>query len=263
LLRLYRRFGAVPSVIIVTVASTLLSGAITTVALVVLDSASHLPMALAFAVGLPVLISPVAMWMFASLINELERTNALLNAAATTDSLTSIVNRRGFFERVELALRTEPGNVLVAMVDLDNFKALNDRFGHQFGDLALQAAAAALTDIVGVHGFAARIGGDEFAVFASGDGDTLLAVRRRLLDLRRVDIDGVHSVGLSAGVSERQGSDSLEGLLSRADRALYANKFDLNARSDVSVLQVLGTQIEIPTPDDLRAAGAQQQTGSR
>lgn len=83
--------------------------------------------------------------------------------AARRDPLTGLLTREPFEKRAARLLRSGP--CAVAMVDLDGFKAVNDRFGHAAGDAAIRAAGASLTAVAHErHGVAARLGGDEFAV---------------------------------------------------------------------------------------------------
>ncbi len=150
--------------------------------------------------------------------------------SAVTDSLTGILNRRGFEECLEQALADAqesrmPLSVLV--IDCDDFKELNDRAGHEFGDSLLCEIADALGGALPDGAVAARLGGDEFVVMLPGasadDADALGA------QIRRVLAEGLMDAGfplrISAGVSTYpfDGAGST-ALLRAADQALYAAK---------------------------------------
>jgi diguanylate cyclase (GGDEF)-like protein len=105
------------------------------------------------------------------LIAELRHRLRVEREASRTDPLTGLPNRRGFYERVDLLLavaRRSRAPVALAFIDLDNFKVVNDRHGHQTGDRALTTLAEILKRQVRATDLAARLGGDEFAVFLMG-----------------------------------------------------------------------------------------------
>jgi diguanylate cyclase (GGDEF)-like protein/PAS domain S-box-containing protein len=149
------------------------------------------------------------------------------------DALTGLANRRAFTERLEEALaRSGRTGVPVGLIvlDLDDFKPVNDTHGHQAGDEVLVAFAGRLSDGIRTTDLAARIGGDEFAVIVEdgGDGEEVSALARRLDDAIRAPIairPGVEcriraSMGLA---SSRAGGDADE-LLREADQHLYVGK---------------------------------------
>jgi len=146
----------------------------------------------------------------------------------TTDSLTGMFNRGAFFQRsFELCRRAEEGGKLSAiMVDIDHFKRINDDHGHDIGDQAICAVAQELM----VEGaLVGRLGGEEFAVLCDSMG---LAEAERLADKLRDRLAGLvieaHgakiSLTCSFGVSAWQNGDGIDGLLKRADMALYEAK---------------------------------------
>src|SRR5687767_2983590 len=93
---------------------------------------------------------------------------ALLESIATSDELTGLMNRRGFFEAFSRELdrvnRGQSGNGLVILIDLDNFKPINDTYGHPAGDAALKLVARTLAADIRKMDVAARLGGDEFVL---------------------------------------------------------------------------------------------------
>ncbi|MBU6423410.1 MAG: GGDEF domain-containing protein [Chloroflexota bacterium] len=146
---------------------------------------------------------------------------------ALTDPLTGLRNRRAFEEALTVAYE-QRRPFAVVYIDLDGFKAINDRYGHDAGDKALQHAAAALLRSVREIDTAARLGGDEFALLLAGtDEPSAERVARRALDeLRSVPRDHPEWSGLDASFGVAAGSDAQDAhaLLDRADKAMYAAK---------------------------------------
>ena len=145
-----------------------------------------------------------------------------LQHMARTDDLTGLPNRRHWEEQLprELSRATrELQPVCVAMLDLDHFKDFNDRNGHQAGDRLLRTASAAWRAELRPYDILARYGGEEFSVILPGCGidDGLKLVER----LRSVTPEGE---SCSAGLAVWDGDEEAEGLVGRADAALYRAK---------------------------------------
>jgi diguanylate cyclase (GGDEF)-like protein len=140
---------------------------------------------------------------------------------ARTDALTGVPNRRAWDDELpmELARAARSGRQLcAALLDLDHFKAYNDRHGHQAGDRLLKAAAAAWQGRLRKTDLLARYGGEEFAVLLPdcGLGNAMEIAER----LRTAQPEGTCSIGVAAW----DGRESATELVARADRALYAAK---------------------------------------
>lgn len=150
------------------------------------------------------------------------------SALARTDSNTGLPNGRAFRERAEVELRR--GTPLAVLyIDLDNFKAFNDRLGHAAGDDILCEVARILRESVDEDDLAARIGGDEFAVLLCCDVDDLRV--RRVSDAISEQIASIASVygdlgfGATIGVAFfHESPQSAEELLRSADDAMYRGK---------------------------------------
>jgi diguanylate cyclase (GGDEF)-like protein len=147
------------------------------------------------------------------------------------DTLTGLANRALFRDRLNHALalhRRDRGGLAVLFLDLDDFKAVNDRYGHATGDRLLRDVANRLSAAVRDGDTVARLGGDEFAVLLEGAGDPVETAQGLLEVLRRpYDLDGrTVTVGASVGLvdaAEHTGSTA-EWLVRRADAAMYAGK---------------------------------------
>jgi diguanylate cyclase (GGDEF)-like protein/PAS domain S-box-containing protein len=157
-----------------------------------------------------------------------------LRYAASHDPLTGVANRARFHDRLEhaleLAARRPGAGCSVLMVDLDDFKPVNDLYGHAAGDALLVEVARRMRACVRPADTVARLGGDEFAILLEGLGDqkSAQAIAERLVAAvaEPHEFEGHRlSCGASVGIVLADGSvDDAEELLDRADRAMYAAK---------------------------------------
>ncbi|MFG1428479.1 ABC transporter substrate-binding protein [Roseixanthobacter glucoisosaccharinicivorans] len=164
------------------------------------------------------------------------RLQSRLSKLAATDDLTQVLNRRRFLELAgdAFARARAAGTALsVAVMDLDDFKAVNDSHGHAAGDEVLQAVARAVSDMIGTTAVFARTGGEEFALlFAGFSQEATLAscerIRARIAELRvRAPCGDVISLTISVGVAGMGADDeTFDAMLARADSALYMAKKD-------------------------------------
>ncbi|MGX6607538.1 putative bifunctional diguanylate cyclase/phosphodiesterase [Micromonosporaceae bacterium Da 78-11] len=143
------------------------------------------------------------------------------------DTLTEIANRSLFAEKVTAQLATG-GDFQLALIDLDDFKVVNDRLGHGTGDALLKAVSRRLHSVLRPQDTVARLGGDEFTLLLPGLGahETDAVMRRLLLTVQQpLLVDGQDLVArISVGVTVNQAGDTPEELLRRADVAMYAAK---------------------------------------
>jgi two-component system, cell cycle response regulator len=147
---------------------------------------------------------------------------------ADTDGLTGVANRRIFDVTLARELqrsRRESGSVSLVLLDVDHFKAFNDRHGHLAGDEALQAVARALEQANRGFDLVARYGGEEFAVILPGcSAEESLPVAERLRQVVR-GLEPATPITLSVGVSTfPDDADDADSLVKAADDALYASK---------------------------------------
>ncbi len=164
---------------------------------------------------------------------ERERSEERIRHLLDHDPLTGLPNRRLLMDRIEQALaraRREGGGVAVMMIDLDDFKSVNDRFGHPAGDELLRLVARRLREALRDTDTVARMGGDEFAVVAAGlnaTGDALVLARKlhaRATAPARLEAgETVVGIGIGVALFPADGATAVD-LLKRADLALYAVK---------------------------------------
>ncbi len=161
------------------------------------------------------------------------------------DELTSVLSRSAFFKLTDILMESEPDDLLVlCLLDLDGFKEINDTYGHQVGDMAIQKTGQVLLETLGITfgekwsytdrvipegtSFAGRLGGDEFICLIRGlnDTDEVKAKVHEILDnlnaQRFENIEGLHSsFGLTVITKEDR---NIDGPYQRADDALYESK---------------------------------------
>jgi diguanylate cyclase (GGDEF)-like protein len=182
------------------------------------------------------------------------RQQVALRDLAIRDPLTGLLNQSGFRARVDRRLTQGHAEDSLAVIDIDHFKQVNDRWGHPFGDSYLTLIAEGLVAGLGPDAIVGRIGGDEFAALlpSSGPDAALAAIRAARLRIQEAMAGlgkanlGRLSIGLSAMADAPE--RTFEALYQRADVALYASKdrgrnttsvfsHDLNSRYNLRVLR--------------------------
>lgn len=160
---------------------------------------------------------------------ELEHVNASLEQLATTDPLTSVLNRRKLNElmdkEIERCRRYERGAAVI-LFDLDDFKTINDHHGHEMGDVVLKTVCATVSEVIRNTDFLGRWGGEEFLIVST---ETSEQEARRLAERIRKQIARRHvtealEVTVSVGVTAIRPDDTLKSLITRVDHALYSAK---------------------------------------
>ena len=161
---------------------------------------------------------------------EVRKRTAQLEHMATTDELTGLFNRREIMRilDVEIArINRQHTPLSIMMLDLDHFKSINDSFGHQSGDRALEHVATLFKQLVRSTDFAGRIGGEEFLIILP---DTALSNSHELAE--RIRLTTANTTGntvtpactVSIGIAQLREGDTLQSLIQRADEALYQAK---------------------------------------
>ena len=171
-----------------------------------------------------------------------------LDIKSSFDSLTDLLNRGRFFSIAEKVLLIKPKEeyIAVCLVDLDSFKQINDKLGHQMGDKVIQTTGKIISETIDSKGIykanritsswdltmpysiSGRLGGDEFIILVRGKEkreDILPMLQSMLERLNAVRFDSINGIQASIGVTEiEDGESDMDGAYSRADSALYESK---------------------------------------
>jgi diguanylate cyclase (GGDEF)-like protein len=232
-----RRFGLWPVVVAVTLISVLASLAIAMVVHVFVLNEPMPPAAWLLSIGCPLILAPTMSTGSFALLLKLDLAHERLRLISDTDFLTGVYNRRYFMDRLrDEAERNARGGLpfSVALIDVDNFKAVNDQHGHLAGDEVLCALATVCRAQVRNMDTFARFGGEEFAVLlpqtdARQAAQWLERVRQAVADLHVELATGSLNITVSIGVAcpeaaAVQPTVQIDAALRMADEALYRAK---------------------------------------
>ncbi|MAT16438.1 MAG: hypothetical protein CMJ46_14340 [Planctomyces sp.] len=185
---------------------------------------------------------------------ELEQRNQELTQQAVRDVLTGIYNRKFFDESLhkEIARAVRSASTIgVIFIDIDNFKKLNDTYGHQFGDEVLKKVAALVDETLRTTDVLGRYGGEEFVALITQPttkGLSIVAERlRAAVEQMHILFNGRHvpvtiSVGACIGMPQRSSENTAERLVTEADAAMYDSK--RNGRNQVHIRSIIDPQQE-------------------
>jgi diguanylate cyclase len=164
-------------------------------------------------------------------VEQLRAELAVAQGLASRDPLTGLLNRRGYDQQLQRAGAQPGGENCLLIVDIDQFKAINDAHGHMLGDKVIIAVARALHTCAGTRGPTARIGGEEFsAVLLNTAGEVAVRIAEQVRAavergrIRRSDSESIGGVTVSIGIACSREAEPFESLMLRADRALYQSK---------------------------------------
>ena len=183
--------------------------------------------------ALLIFIAALVMQGFAILMLVNDDLQKKMLALAEYDELTGLLNRRGMANRfkrlLDRARRDGAPQINLAIIDMDHFKAINDRLGHAAGDQVLIELAKRLQELVRPNDLCVRMGGEEFAVFWTGvpaDMAAAMAERIRLaISIRPFQTrEGLLRCSVSIGLCRMKPEESLDDFIDRADQALYMAK---------------------------------------
>ena len=163
--------------------------------------------------------------MFTNAIRSAHKLKNEYMALAETDELTDVPNRRSLMRSLQSALSSEKeGSCHFAMIDIDDFKKINDLHGHDTGDAVLKSLSRHLSSI-GPHCTVGRLGGEEFGLIFMGPcQQRILDDLNRVLGMISQPGKGGHACSFSGGVTDRRIGDGISDVIGRADRALYSAK---------------------------------------
>ncbi|MET0425764.1 MAG: EAL domain-containing protein [Actinoplanes sp.] len=191
----------------------------------------------------------------ATLLDDLDARRRELAHRATHDALTGLPNRSVLNQEVAAALAADPAEVSVALIDLDDFKAINDDLGHAVGDALLIAVADRISGELRTGDVVARLGGDEYALLIRGDYTATLNRLAGQLCLPLSAGGRALVVEASIGIAPARAGDTADELLRRADVAMYEAKAQGKGRQ-VSFTEVMDQRSaeQSRLAADLRAA---------
>lgn len=157
------------------------------------------------------------------------RASREMRQLALTDELTGLPNRRSVLAQLDELLARPGAGCTLLIADLDNFKSINDAYGHLVGDEVLRAVTVALSEVARAPVVLGRLGGEEFVLLLpDADEAAALALARRLLaQVREVDVGrwlGERRLSVSIGIAVSIAGDTVGRVLRRADLALYSAK---------------------------------------
>lgn len=237
MIKLLARIGRLNTVLVITCAASAASIVLTSLVVLLLNANGqnlNLVVAATIAAAIPLIVAPLLSWHLVGLLLRIHRVEEEMRSLASFDSLTGLLSRHAFFDRantyVSLA-RRDRTLFSVLVIDLDHFKLINDRYGHPAGDAVLKLFADVVNSVARRSDIIGRLGGEEFAlVLPSTSADEALefchrlhaAVRKAVLKYGDDLIEYRISIGLAS--SDVAPGDIIDGLLARADVALYRAK---------------------------------------
>lgn len=187
---------------------------------------------------------------------DLEQANQQLALLANTDGLTGVANRRYFLERLEQELdrgKRYHSPLVLTLLDVDNFKQFNDRYGHQAGDEVLKGLSEFIVGLLRSNDLVGRLGGEEFAIMmpeSDQEVGTIVSerIRAEMAAHPIQTVAGPLSITISLGVTQAWPDvDTAETMLRRADSAMYRAKSGGRNRV-VQATSDDDNQITMPTP---------------
>jgi diguanylate cyclase (GGDEF)-like protein len=189
------------------------------------------------AVLIPLVVASLAFRWIAALTLQLEASRRALERLANEDPLTGLANRRAAMARLAEWSAAPGAPICLAIADIDFFKRVNDRLGHDGGDASLVHFAAMLRRILPEDWLVARIGGEEFMLAAPTPDFTAFAERIETLRIAVAETPLITPTGpwrltASFGLAEQGPAETPDRLITRADRALYAAKQGGRNRSE-------------------------------
>ena len=177
--------------------------------------------------------------------SELLETKKNLEIQSRTDPLTGVLNRRAILSQIENELsraKRDDTQLSISMLDLDHFKKINDTFGHLAGDAVLRESMNRVEETIRSYDAIGRFGGEEFIVVLPGakQADAIIIAERIRLKINgnKANIDGVSiPFTISQGLATCNGTSTVDGLIAKADEALYRAKENGRNRVEHASLQ--------------------------
>ena len=158
---------------------------------------------------------------------ELKQKNEQLDYMATHDPLTKLYNRGYLMEQMDKRIRQDGASFIYVIMDIDDFKMINDTYGHSFGDIVLATFAKLMAEEVDGQGFAARFGGEEFMIIFDHDdaAEAMMTLRKLANRLEAYFKDNHHmNVTFSGGLEIYNSQKKVDELINSVDTKLYQAK---------------------------------------
>jgi len=236
---IFVKLGRIRSVAVITIISILLSVALTLLfryCLHLVGINLETAMGLLVAITVPLIVAPSVSWVMVALILEIHKLEEEMRVLATYDSLTGLLSRRAFLEQANYLCRFTERKKLgfsILVTDLDNFKMINDQYGHAAGDRVLESFGKIVdhtsrkSDLSGR--IAGRMGGEEFAFLLpdTNSENAWIFAERLHKNIRETIIEGysapIHYT-ISIGLAFFSQTVDIDRALAMADKALYSAK---------------------------------------
>ena len=237
MVKLLAKLGRFKTVAIITFIAVLASIAVTSSVVVILNKfgfAIGYELAVIMAACVPLLVATPICWVLVSLIFRVYQVEESVSKPVSHDSLTGLLSRQAFFNSANkyVSLATREKTVFsVMIIDLDQFRLINDKYGHSAGDAVLKLFANVVNSVARRSDITGRLGGEEFAMIlpSTTTGEAIefsdrlhSAIDKAILKYNDSIIKYTASIGLTS--FEPSTSVSIDELLARADLALYQAK---------------------------------------
>ena len=227
--RLVHRFGQVRLTILLTFVAILFAEILTWLISRIFSLDYPVPSVPLLAFLVTAIITPLITWHVLKYLFFIERLEQRMHHLATYDTLTRFYTRQAFFTRMQKRYRDLP-SYAVAFIDIDDFKSINDTYGHAYGDKVLVDIGKRFAATLGDDYLVGRIGGEEFALVMETDAASMQqqmeALRHAVTRAKIPYHTTPFGYTISIGIFENQtpGTLTIDDALSRADRALYRAK---------------------------------------
>ena len=225
--------GRIWSIVFFTFLAVVLSVTITSITHITISS-SVSSISLFTAVIAPIIIAPILLWYIIDLLIKVHHLEEEQRKFATYDYLTGTMTRRLFLENSSSLLKQcerNNTNLTIAIIDIDNFKSVNDTFGHAGGDEVLRSFSALMRSVLRTNDMIGRIGGEEFAVAMFGENveNAIYALERLRISVEENTVNYLdkkipYTISIGLAGYDAKHSNKIEIILKDADDALYKAK---------------------------------------
>jgi len=229
---LVRKLGHFQVIILITLAAVISAEILAYIIIRIFDFPYPLPSTPVVTFLVTAILTPFISWHLLELLFFIDKMEQKMNDLATYNAMTKVFSRQAFFEQAQKLHQDfqEEGKVYtVCIIDIDNFKSINDNYGHAAGDKVLTHFGEILNQTFIDNNIVGRIGGEEFAVFIDGDTRTCQSIveklQRNIALSTTVFKEHPITFTVSIGICENNMTQmSLDEALSQADKALYHAK---------------------------------------